>query len=130
MPKMEVDPVAAPQVNEAADNGHEPKRSLEGSESKEEEPTLAAWRWWVHGPYVAFRANDKMADQIAEGTIKLMEDMAIGDVPEGAEPALAARAGVKAHHQHITAAPAVYRERRRLPPDFVKGIFVPFTKGE
>ena len=96
MPEIEVDPVAAPQVNEAAGNGRGPKRSPQGSESKEEEPTLAYWRRWVQGPYVAFRANDKMADQIAEWTIQSMEDMVMDDVPEGAVTALAARAGIKA----------------------------------
>ena len=84
--------MATPQGNEAADNGHGPKRSLEGSHSKEEEPTLAAWRRWVQGPYVALRSNEKMVDQTAEWTIQFMEDMAMDDVPEGAVPALAARA--------------------------------------
>ena len=58
-----------------------------------------------------------------------MEDLATDDVPERAVPALAARAGVKADRQHITEALAVYRERHRLQLDFVKGTFVPFTKG-
>ena len=52
------------------------------------------------------------------------------DVQEEAVLALAARAGFKADQQQVTEALAVYRERRRLQPDFVKGIFVPFTKGE
>ena len=36
-----------------------------------------------------------------------------------------ARAGIKADRQQITEALAVYRERRHLQPDFLKGIFVP-----
>ena len=48
---------------------------------------------WVQGPFVALMKNEKLQDQAAEWTIRMMEDMAEDEVPEGV-PALVVRVGM------------------------------------
>ena len=103
---------------------------MDGFESKEEEPSLAAWKRWVQGLYVAFVANKKVQDQVAEWTIQFIEDLSEENVPDGAVPALVARTGVNVDRNQAMAALALYPERRRLKPDFVQGMFVFYLKGE
>ena len=73
--------------------------------------------------------NAKLREQAAEWAIGLMEDIAEDEVPEGAVPALVLRAGVYMDKKQAITALAVYRERRGLRLDFVRGMFVPCTAG-
>ena len=101
---------------------------MDVSEAKEEEPTLAAWRRWVQGPFVAITEKAKLKDRIEEWTLQFMEDLDDEDVPEGAVPALAARAGVTLEHRKVLEEMAVHRERRKLQPHFVQGMFIPYSR--
>ena len=99
----------------------EVKRKADGSEAAENEPTIAAWKRWVQGPFPAFQTimtNAKLREQAAEWTIGLMEDMAEDKVPEGAVPALVLRVGIDIDKEQAITALAVYRERRGLRVDF------------
>ena len=105
------------------------KRKADGSEAAENEPMIAAWARWVQGPFQTIMTNAKLREQAAEWTMSLMEDMVEDEVREGAVPALVLRAGMDMEKEQAFPALAVYRERRGLRPDFVRGMLVPCAAG-
>ena len=105
------------------------KCKADGSGNTKSKPTIAAWKRWVQGPFQTIMTNEKLREQTAEWTISLMEAMVEDEVPEGAVPALVLRAGMAMEKDEAITALAVYRERRGLRPDFVRGMFVPCAAG-
>ena len=129
MPETEVDPAQEAHEDNGAPEGARVKRKADGLEATKNEPTIAAWKRWLQGPFQTIMADAKLREQAAEWTISLMEDMAEDKVLEGAVPALVLRAGMDMDKEQAITALAVYRERLGLRPDFVRGMFVPCAAG-
>ena len=89
----------------------------------QETPTVAAWARWVKGPFRCFMGKSGHTENI-EMTLSLEEDIAEQEILDGALEALAARLGLDPSKEDLFIALAVYRKRKRLQPDLVKGYFV------
>ena len=124
MPEMDVDHVPEGHEDNGAEGGRggELKRKSDGKEGREGEATLAAWKRCTQGPLALLMRSEKNRGQAEEWAIQLMEEMAEEGVPDGAVPALVKRAAMDLEMEQAIEAPAVYRERRQLRPDFVQGV--------
>ena len=90
------------------------------------DPTVAAWARWVKGPFRSFMRKSGHTENIAGMTLSLEEDTIEHDIPDGAVEALAVRAGLDLSKEDLLTALAVYKKRKGLQPDLVKGCFVPW----
>ena len=65
-------------------------------------------------------------ENIVELTLSLEEDIVEQEIPDGALEALAVRSGLDMSRELLLTVLAVYRKRKGLQPDLVKGCFVPW----
>ena len=129
MPQMEVDPPEKDQNNGHPQGPQENKRSNRKRPGDEEEPnardpTFAAWVRWVKGPLRSFMSKSGHTENIVELTLSLEKDIAEQEIPDGALEALVVRSGLDMSREDLLTALVVYRKRKGLRPDLVKGCFV------
>ena len=98
----------------------------QGQNQVSTEPTLAAWRKWLEGPFQTMLQSTQLQQKLQEWGVAMEEDLTEQTIPSGAIQALNTRTGGIATNMDLKQsymALGTYRQRKGLQPNFTEGKF-------